>query len=82
MNKKHVGSSFDDFLKKEGILEQIESAAIKRVVACQLADGMQWNTIVAKNEETLSLLAKERGFDWGEMSEDEREKFVDDLMHE
>ena len=31
----HTGSSFDSFLEKEGILEEVESAAIKRVSAWQ-----------------------------------------------
>jgi hypothetical protein len=33
---KHIGSNFDDFLAEEGILEQTEPNAIKRVIAYQL----------------------------------------------
>jgi antitoxin HicB len=37
MKKKgRVGSSFDDFLKKEGIYEEVTARAIKRVIARQL----------------------------------------------
>jgi antitoxin HicB len=37
MNRKgRVGSSFDDFLKEEGIYEEVTARAIKRVVARQL----------------------------------------------
>ena len=32
------GSSLDDFLRDEGILEEVEAAALKRVVALQLED--------------------------------------------
>lgn len=35
MNKKkseHIGSSFDDFLKEEGMLEEIEKAVAKRIL--------------------------------------------------
>lgn len=34
----HEGSTLDDFLKKEGILEEVETAALKRVMAMRLAD--------------------------------------------
>ena len=37
MSKKHMGSSIDDFLKKEGIFEEAQAEAIKEVVAWQLA---------------------------------------------
>lgn len=33
----HTGSSFDSFLEEEGILEEVEAAAIKHVVAWQQA---------------------------------------------
>ena len=36
MNKKHIGSKFDDFLKEENLLEQAQAAAIKRVVTFQI----------------------------------------------
>lgn len=41
MNKKHIGSNFDDFLKEEEIYEQVQAAAIKRVVAYQIAEAMK-----------------------------------------
>ena len=37
---KHVGSDFDEFLKEEGLLEEVERVAIKRVVAYQVAQYM------------------------------------------
>ena len=36
----HTGSRFDSFLLEEGILEKVESAAIKRVIAWQLPEAM------------------------------------------
>ncbi len=33
MSKKHIGSTFDSFLKEEGILEEIEAKALKKVIA-------------------------------------------------
>jgi len=42
MKKKgRVGSSFDDFLKEEGIYEEVTARAIKRVLARQLDTLMQ-----------------------------------------
>lgn len=45
MNKKHLGSDFDDFLKKEGILIDAEMAAMKRVIAFQIAELMNENKL-------------------------------------
>jgi len=37
MRKKgHIGSSFDDFLKEQGLYEEVTARAIKRVIARQL----------------------------------------------
>lgn len=36
MKHKNVGSSFDDFLKDEGLLADAEATAIKKVIACQI----------------------------------------------
>lgn len=41
MNKKHIGSNFDDFLKEEKIYEQVQAVAIKRVIAYQIAEEMK-----------------------------------------
>src|SRR5947199_9884126 len=37
----HSGSTFDSFLEEEGIREQAEAVAIKRVLAWQLEQAMQ-----------------------------------------
>lgn len=36
-----VGSSFDDFLEDEGILDEVTELAVKRVLAYQLAEEMK-----------------------------------------
>jgi plasmid maintenance system antidote protein VapI len=43
MKKKnpHVGSSLDDFLSEEGILEQTRAAALKEVIAWQVQQAMR-----------------------------------------
>lgn len=37
---KHIGSSFDDFLKEEDIYEEVSASAIKRVLAWQMENYM------------------------------------------
>ena len=49
----HTGTSFDDFLEEEGIKNEIESAAIKRVLAWQFEQAM------AKQQKTKQGMAKE-----------------------
>jgi DNA-binding Xre family transcriptional regulator len=44
----HSGSSFDSFLEEEGILDEVEAAAIKRVLAWQLAEAMKAGKISKK----------------------------------
>ncbi len=41
MDKKHIGSDFDDFLRDEGILDDAEAVATKRVIAYQLTQEME-----------------------------------------
>ena len=38
---KHIGSSLDDFLAADGLCEDATAAAIKRVIAWQLAEAMK-----------------------------------------
>jgi antitoxin HicB len=53
MKKKgRIGSSFDDFLKEEGLYEEVTAKAIKRVIARQLDDIMRQKHL------TKSMLAK------------------------
>jgi len=41
MRKKNIGSSFDSWLREEGIYEDVSATAIKRVVARQVELAMQ-----------------------------------------
>ncbi|MHB8481489.1 MAG: helix-turn-helix domain-containing protein [Nitrospiria bacterium] len=43
--KKHIGGLFDDFLKEEGIYEEVQATAIKRVLAWQLEQAMKQRKI-------------------------------------
>lgn len=41
MTNKHIGSDFDDFLREDGILNDAEAVATKRVIAFQIAQAMK-----------------------------------------
>lgn len=41
MTNKHKGSSFDEFLEEERLLEEAELVAVKRVIAFQLEKAMK-----------------------------------------
>jgi DNA-binding Xre family transcriptional regulator len=41
MNKKHIGSNFDEFLRDEQLLDDVEATAIKRVIAFQIVQEMK-----------------------------------------
>jgi antitoxin HicB len=49
----HSGSSFDSFLDQEGIREEVEAVAIKRVLAWQLEQAMQ------KQQKTKQAMARQ-----------------------
>jgi antitoxin HicB len=49
----HSGSTFDSFLEEEGIREEVEAVAIKRVLAWQLEQAMR------KEQKTKQAMAKQ-----------------------
>jgi len=40
MRNKHAGSRLEDFLREEGIYEEVKAAAIKKVLAMQMLERM------------------------------------------
>ena len=48
-DKGRIGSTFEDFLKKEGTYEETTAIAVKRVLAWQLAQAMKEKQI-SKNQ--------------------------------
>lgn len=51
----HIGSDFDDLLREDGILDEVQAVAIKRVVAHQLERGMKAKQL------TKTVMAKRMG---------------------
>jgi DNA-binding NtrC family response regulator len=41
MTNKHLGSSFDEFLKEDGLYEESLNAAVKNVIARQIEETMK-----------------------------------------
>jgi len=56
MSKKHMGSSVDDFLKEEGILEGAQAQAVKELVASQVDKSKKKN--ISKNRAAAPLEAE------------------------
>jgi antitoxin HicB len=40
MKNQNIGSNFDDFLKEDGMLEEVTAVAVKRVIAWQIEQEM------------------------------------------
>jgi antitoxin HicB len=53
MSKKHMGSTVDNFLQEEGILEEAQALAVREVVAWQLAEAMKKKKISKNKMATL-----------------------------
>jgi DNA-binding phage protein len=45
MGTKNLGSSFDEFLEEEGLLEDATATAVKRVIAIQIARKMSADSL-------------------------------------
>jgi len=45
MSNKYIGSDFSEFLKEDGIYEEVNDIAIKRVIAYQLEQEMKAQNI-------------------------------------
>jgi hypothetical protein len=39
MKKRGIGSTFDSFLEKEGIFDEVDALAQKRIIAWQIEQG-------------------------------------------
>lgn len=48
MKKQNIGSSFEDFLNDEGIAEEVNALATKRVIAWQMSEIMKKEKINKK----------------------------------
>jgi hypothetical protein len=65
------------------LVKQLPPSAKSRVLKDLNAerDGW-WSDLPARNSEAIRKRAIERGLNWDAMAENEREEFVDTLLHE
>ena len=47
-----------------------------------LSQWQQWQDLSSYGADKVKLAAKERGYDWEKMSEEEKEEFIDLVVHE
>ncbi|MFJ4344160.1 XRE family transcriptional regulator [Pseudomonas sp. NPDC089401] len=48
MTNPHIGSDFDDFLCEQELAEEVTAAALKRVIAWQIAETMKHQNMTKK----------------------------------
>jgi hypothetical protein len=60
--KGKIGSSFDDFLAKEGILETCEEQAVKQILADQIKTAMEKDRLT-KSAMALRMQTSRRALD-------------------
>jgi hypothetical protein len=65
------------------LVKQLKPDAKQAVLDALVGEReLWWDMTLAQGEERLRELASGRGLEWNKMSEDEREAFVDILLHE
>jgi hypothetical protein len=73
-------------LSNEQVIELVKQLPPdgKRAVLNALGteSDLWWDITLAQGEQQMRRLCTERGLEWDKMLEEEREAFVDDLLHE
>jgi hypothetical protein len=62
MKRKRIGRNFDEFLKEDGVLSEVETTAIKRVIAYQIAQEMKKNNLT-KNDLAIKMKTSRAALD-------------------
>ena len=73
---KHLGSSFDDFLREQGILEEVELAAIEMVIAEKTLGRKTFQRYLKKrlNEDEIAEIKKQALQEYNALKDQENEK--------
>jgi len=67
----------------EQLVKQLPPQSKQRLLCGLTAERDQWwQTAAREGEKDMRRLAAARGLDWDKMTEQQRETFVDDLLHE
>ena len=65
------------------LIEQLPRERQTRLVRNLLAQRWpQWDELTRLGEQRIRIVAAQRGRDWDTLSEEDREAFVDELVHE
>ena len=63
-------------------LDQLSPAA-KRVALARLITKLEWlDRFVERNRDKIEVICRERGLNFAQLTEEERERLVDEILHE
>ncbi|MBI1899597.1 MAG: hypothetical protein HYS13_00605 [Planctomycetia bacterium] len=63
-------------------LDQLSPQARQEALRRLLPSADYLERAVERNRPRLESLARQRGLDWNAMSEEQRERFIDEVLHE
>ena len=63
-------------------VRQLSPAAKQSVLKALIPRLDELDALVDQGSQRMRALCAERGLDWDELTEDERERLIDDLLHE
>ena len=72
-------------VSEEQILEslrQLSPNARQEALRRLIASSAFWDDVVERNRPRIEAVARARGLDWNSLTEDQRERLVDELLHE
>ena len=63
------------------LARQLSPAGKRAILRALIPDPNQFEVLVDYGNERVRALCKERGISWDGLSEEERERLIDDLLH-
>lgn len=73
-------------LTNEQVVELIKQLPVEQQVEVfrflLLQEWSQWKSLSRYGVDKVKLVAQERGYNWDTMTQEERETFVDEVVHE
>lgn len=64
------------------LIQQLSPEGKRTVLRTLISDLDQFEPLVDYGNERMRALCQQRGMDWDSLSEEERERLIDDLLHE
>jgi len=73
-------------LSNEQVVELVKQLSVEQQIEVfrflLLQQWSKWESLSRYGTNKVRLIAQERGYDWDTMSEEERESFIDEVVHE